>query len=139
MRGTRNVLFHGMCAGYMAVFSLETKRVGHLRYVHIQHVYYALIKSKNISDMKTMFSLHNYRLAPKCHFPFEFEDVYNALRWFLHKKFLAKYVLNPENWCLWRQCRREFSCSSYSTGRMFIISMFEKINLLTMYFIILLM
>ncbi|XP_054201157.1 arylacetamide deacetylase isoform X1 [Homo sapiens] len=38
----------------------------------------------------------NYRLAPKYHFPIQFEDVYNALRWFLRKKVLAKYGVNPE-------------------------------------------
>ncbi|XP_062934528.1 arylacetamide deacetylase [Cynocephalus volans] len=38
----------------------------------------------------------NYRLAPKYHFPIQFEDVYNALKWFLHKKVLAKYGVNPE-------------------------------------------
>ncbi|XP_054338819.1 arylacetamide deacetylase [Pongo pygmaeus] len=38
----------------------------------------------------------NYRLAPKYHFPIQFEDVYSALRWFLRKKVLAKYGVNPE-------------------------------------------
>ncbi|XP_033060172.1 arylacetamide deacetylase [Trachypithecus francoisi] len=38
----------------------------------------------------------NYRLAPKYHFPIQFEDVYNALRWFLRKTVLAKYGVNPE-------------------------------------------
>ncbi|XP_004442279.1 PREDICTED: arylacetamide deacetylase [Ceratotherium simum simum] len=38
----------------------------------------------------------DYRLAPKYHFPTQFEDVYNALRWFLHEKVLAKYGVNPE-------------------------------------------
>ncbi|XP_032118892.1 arylacetamide deacetylase [Sapajus apella] len=38
----------------------------------------------------------NYRLAPKHHFPIQFEDVYNSLRWFLRKNVLAKYGVNPE-------------------------------------------
>ncbi|KAM9604554.1 LOW QUALITY PROTEIN: arylacetamide deacetylase-like [Trichechus inunguis] len=38
----------------------------------------------------------NYRLAPKYHFPIQFEDVYNALWWFLRKKVLAEYGVNPE-------------------------------------------
>nr|AIM58906.1 AADAC [Macaca fascicularis] len=38
----------------------------------------------------------NYRLAPKYHFPIQFEDVYNALSWFLRKTVLAKYGVNPE-------------------------------------------
>ncbi|XP_037683121.1 arylacetamide deacetylase-like [Choloepus didactylus] len=42
----------------------------------------------------------NYRLAPKYHFPAQFEDVYNALRWFLRQKVLAKYGVNPERICV---------------------------------------
>ncbi|XP_004682395.1 PREDICTED: arylacetamide deacetylase [Condylura cristata] len=38
----------------------------------------------------------NYRLAPKYRFPTQFEDVYNALRWFLRPKVLAQYGVNPE-------------------------------------------
>ncbi|XP_004442280.1 PREDICTED: arylacetamide deacetylase-like [Ceratotherium simum simum] len=38
----------------------------------------------------------NYRLAPKYHFPDQFEDVYNALRWFLHQDVLDKYGVDPE-------------------------------------------
>ncbi|KAG8512539.1 Arylacetamide deacetylase, partial [Galemys pyrenaicus] len=38
----------------------------------------------------------NYRLAPKYRFPIQFEDVYNALRWFLRTKVLAQYGVNPE-------------------------------------------
>ncbi|XP_008052392.1 arylacetamide deacetylase [Carlito syrichta] len=38
----------------------------------------------------------NYRLAPKYHFPTQFEDVYNALRWFLRDDVLSKYGVNPE-------------------------------------------
>uniref|UniRef100_A0A8C8YKU1 Arylacetamide deacetylase n=1 Tax=Prolemur simus TaxID=1328070 RepID=A0A8C8YKU1_PROSS len=38
----------------------------------------------------------NYRLAPKYHFPSQFEDVYNALRWFLHQDVLEKYGIDPE-------------------------------------------
>ncbi|XP_008052391.1 arylacetamide deacetylase-like [Carlito syrichta] len=38
----------------------------------------------------------NYRLAPKYHFPTQFEDVYNALQWFLREDVLSKYGVNPE-------------------------------------------
>ncbi|XP_053455542.1 arylacetamide deacetylase [Nycticebus coucang] len=38
----------------------------------------------------------NYRLAPRYHFPIQFEDVYDALRWFLRTEVLAKYGVNPE-------------------------------------------
>ncbi|EHB15220.1 Arylacetamide deacetylase [Heterocephalus glaber] len=42
----------------------------------------------------------DYRLAPKYHFPVQFEDVYNALRWFLHKNILENYGINPERICV---------------------------------------
>ncbi|XP_020925289.1 arylacetamide deacetylase-like isoform X1 [Sus scrofa] len=38
----------------------------------------------------------NYRLAPKHHFPNQFEDVYNALKWFLRQDVLDKYGVDPE-------------------------------------------
>uniref|UniRef100_A0A452U6J5 Arylacetamide deacetylase n=1 Tax=Ursus maritimus TaxID=29073 RepID=A0A452U6J5_URSMA len=38
----------------------------------------------------------NYRIAPKYHFPNHFEDVYNALKWFLHQNVLDKYGVDPE-------------------------------------------
>ncbi|GAB5576737.1 arylacetamide deacetylase-like 2 [Prionailurus iriomotensis] len=37
-----------------------------------------------------------YRLAPKYHFPNQFEDVCNALKWFLHQDVLDKYGVDPE-------------------------------------------
>ncbi|XP_057595470.1 arylacetamide deacetylase [Hippopotamus amphibius kiboko] len=37
----------------------------------------------------------NYRLAPKYHFPVQFEDVYTALKWFLHPKILESYGVDP--------------------------------------------
>ncbi|XP_005393096.1 PREDICTED: arylacetamide deacetylase-like [Chinchilla lanigera] len=42
----------------------------------------------------------NYRLAPKYHFPVQFEDVYNALRWFLRKTVLENYGVDPERICV---------------------------------------
>ncbi|XP_049632226.1 arylacetamide deacetylase-like isoform X4 [Suncus etruscus] len=38
----------------------------------------------------------NYRLAPKHHFPDQFEDVYNALRWFLRQAVLQEYGVDPK-------------------------------------------
>ncbi|XP_002759530.4 arylacetamide deacetylase-like [Callithrix jacchus] len=38
----------------------------------------------------------NYRLAPKYHFPNQFEDVYNALRWLLRQEILEKYGIDPK-------------------------------------------
>ncbi|XP_063105267.1 arylacetamide deacetylase [Cavia porcellus] len=42
----------------------------------------------------------NYRLVPKYHFPTQFEDVYNALKWFLRKDVLESYGINPERVCI---------------------------------------
>ncbi|XP_005393095.1 PREDICTED: arylacetamide deacetylase-like [Chinchilla lanigera] len=42
----------------------------------------------------------NYRLTPKYHFPTQFEDVYNALRWFLSKNVLESYGIDPERVCV---------------------------------------
>lgn len=42
------------------------------------------------------FSTHSYRLAPKYHFPNQFEDVYNALKWFLRKDILKGYGVDPK-------------------------------------------
>ncbi|KAM5278830.1 arylacetamide deacetylase-like [Hipposideros larvatus] len=38
----------------------------------------------------------DYRLAPKYHFPNQFEDVYNAVRWFLRQDVLDKYGVDPK-------------------------------------------
>ncbi|XP_073530836.1 arylacetamide deacetylase [Phyllobates terribilis] len=37
----------------------------------------------------------DYRLAPKFHFPNQFDDVYNAARFFLQDKVLEKYSVDP--------------------------------------------
>ncbi|XP_043731369.1 arylacetamide deacetylase [Cervus elaphus] len=37
----------------------------------------------------------NYRLAPKYHFPVQFEDVYTALKWFLDPQILESYGVDP--------------------------------------------
>ncbi|XP_074046859.1 arylacetamide deacetylase-like [Macrotis lagotis] len=42
----------------------------------------------------------NYRLSPQYHFPTQFEDVYDALRWFLRKKTLAEYSVDPTRICI---------------------------------------
>ncbi|XP_013374070.1 PREDICTED: arylacetamide deacetylase [Chinchilla lanigera] len=44
--------------------------------------------------------LYIYRLTPKYHFPVQFEDVYNDLRWFLSKNVLEKYGVSPERVCV---------------------------------------
>ncbi|XP_072474817.1 arylacetamide deacetylase-like [Notamacropus eugenii] len=42
----------------------------------------------------------NYRLSPQYHFPTQFEDVYDSLRWFLRKKVLAEYGVDPTRICI---------------------------------------
>ncbi|XP_027731831.1 arylacetamide deacetylase-like [Vombatus ursinus] len=42
----------------------------------------------------------NYRLSPQYHFPTQFEDVYDALRWFLRKKVLEEYGVDPARICI---------------------------------------
>ncbi|XP_072474812.1 arylacetamide deacetylase-like [Notamacropus eugenii] len=42
----------------------------------------------------------NYRLSPQYHFPTQFEDVYDALRWFLRKNVLAEYGVDPTRICI---------------------------------------
>ncbi|XP_038600387.1 arylacetamide deacetylase-like [Tachyglossus aculeatus] len=42
----------------------------------------------------------NYRLAPKYHFPVQFEDVYTAVRWFLQRQILEKYGVDPSRICI---------------------------------------
>ncbi|XP_075717621.1 arylacetamide deacetylase [Rhinoderma darwinii] len=37
----------------------------------------------------------NYRLAPKFHFPIQFDDVYNLVTFCLQEKFLEKYSVDP--------------------------------------------
>ncbi|XP_053566019.1 arylacetamide deacetylase [Bombina bombina] len=38
----------------------------------------------------------DYRLAPKVHFPTQFEDVYDVVKYFLDKEILAKYSVDPK-------------------------------------------
>lgn len=42
------------------------------------------------------YSAHSYRLAPKYHFPIQFEDVYDALKWFLRQDVLDQYGVDPQ-------------------------------------------
>nr|XP_003925073.2 arylacetamide deacetylase [Saimiri boliviensis boliviensis] len=58
--------------------------------------YYDLLSRWTADRLDAVVISTNYRLAPKYHFPIQFEDVYNSLRWFLRKNVLAKYGVNPE-------------------------------------------
>ncbi|NWX47429.1 AAAD deacetylase, partial [Steatornis caripensis] len=42
----------------------------------------------------------NYRLAPKYHFPVQFEDVYSATKFFLQSSVLSQYGVDPDRVCV---------------------------------------
>ncbi|KAM6304787.1 arylacetamide deacetylase [Aegotheles albertisi] len=42
----------------------------------------------------------NYRLAPKYHFPVQFEDVYSVVKFFLQKSILSQYGVDPDRVCV---------------------------------------
>ncbi|NXH20493.1 AAAD deacetylase, partial [Bucco capensis] len=42
----------------------------------------------------------NYRLAPKHHFPAQFEDVYSVTKFFLQSKVLSQYGVDPNRVCV---------------------------------------
>ncbi|NXX43374.1 AAAD deacetylase, partial [Tricholaema leucomelas] len=42
----------------------------------------------------------NYRLAPKHHFPAQFEDVYSATKFFLQSNVLSQYKVDPNRVCV---------------------------------------
>ncbi|XP_037380609.1 arylacetamide deacetylase [Talpa occidentalis] len=60
----------------------------------LQH--YDLLSRWTADRLDAVVISTNYRLAPQYHFPIQFEDVYNALRWFLRTKVLAQYGVDPE-------------------------------------------
>uniref|UniRef100_A0A663MBN4 Arylacetamide deacetylase n=1 Tax=Athene cunicularia TaxID=194338 RepID=A0A663MBN4_ATHCN len=42
----------------------------------------------------------NYRLAPKYHFPTQFEDVYSVTKFFLQSSVLSQYGVDPDRVCV---------------------------------------
>ncbi|KFQ67595.1 Arylacetamide deacetylase, partial [Phaethon lepturus] len=42
----------------------------------------------------------NYRLAPKYHFPVQFEDVYSVTKFFLQSSVLSQYGVDPDRVCV---------------------------------------
>ncbi|XP_037698387.1 arylacetamide deacetylase-like [Choloepus didactylus] len=57
---------------------------------------YDLLSRRTADRLDAVVISTNYRLAPKYHFPIQFKDVYNALRWFLCQDVLEKYGVDPE-------------------------------------------
>ncbi|XP_028929988.1 arylacetamide deacetylase [Ornithorhynchus anatinus] len=61
---------------------------------------YDLISRRTANQLDAVVVSTNYRLAPKYHFPVQFEDVYTAVRWFLRGQILEKYGVDPSRICI---------------------------------------
>lgn len=57
---------------------------------------YDFLSRRTVDRLDAVVISTNYRLAPKYHFPNQFEDVYNAVRWFLRQDVLDKYGVDPK-------------------------------------------
>ncbi|XP_006771196.1 PREDICTED: arylacetamide deacetylase [Myotis davidii] len=57
---------------------------------------YDVLSRRTANRLDAVVISTNYRLAPKYHFPNQFEDVYNALKWFLRKDILKGYGVDPK-------------------------------------------
>nr|XP_042135021.1 arylacetamide deacetylase [Peromyscus maniculatus bairdii] len=58
-------------------------------------VNYDLLTRQTADRLDAVVVSTNYGLAPKYHFPHQFEDVYSALRWFLQENILERYGVDP--------------------------------------------
>ncbi|NWH77492.1 AAAD deacetylase, partial [Piaya cayana] len=47
-----------------------------------------------------LLASNSYRLAPKYHFPIQFEDVYSVTKFFLQSSVLSKYGVDPDRVCV---------------------------------------
>ncbi|XP_018426679.1 PREDICTED: arylacetamide deacetylase [Nanorana parkeri] len=56
---------------------------------------YDLLSRKTAHQLSAVVVSINYRLAPKFHFPTQFDDVYAVVRFFLQKSILDKYSVDP--------------------------------------------
>uniref|UniRef100_A0A8C5ZQ43 Arylacetamide deacetylase n=1 Tax=Marmota marmota marmota TaxID=9994 RepID=A0A8C5ZQ43_MARMA len=56
---------------------------------------YDLLSRRTADRLDAVVVSTNYRLAPKYHFPVQFEDVYDAIKWFLRKNILEEYGVDP--------------------------------------------
>ncbi|XP_038203423.1 arylacetamide deacetylase-like [Arvicola amphibius] len=56
---------------------------------------YDLLARKTADRLDAVVVSTDYGLAPKYHFPRQFEDVYSALRWFLQEDILERYGVDP--------------------------------------------
>uniref|UniRef100_A0A8C5LEN4 Arylacetamide deacetylase n=1 Tax=Jaculus jaculus TaxID=51337 RepID=A0A8C5LEN4_JACJA len=58
--------------------------------------HYDVLSRRTADTLDAVVVSTNYRLAPKYHFPTQFEDVYDALRWFMQQDILATYGVDPQ-------------------------------------------
>ncbi|XP_075806624.1 arylacetamide deacetylase-like [Microtus pennsylvanicus] len=56
---------------------------------------YDLLARQTADRLDAIVVSADYGLAPKYHFPHQFEDVYSALRWFLQEDILERYGVDP--------------------------------------------
>ncbi|XP_045707350.1 arylacetamide deacetylase-like [Phyllostomus hastatus] len=57
---------------------------------------YDVLSRQTVNSLDAVVVSTDYRLAPKYHFPTQFEDVYNSLKWFLRQDVLEKYGVDPK-------------------------------------------
>ncbi|XP_040284039.1 arylacetamide deacetylase-like [Bufo bufo] len=56
---------------------------------------YDKLSKQSAHNLSAVIVSINYRLAPKFHFPIQFDDVYNVVTFFLQEKVLEKYSVDP--------------------------------------------
>ncbi|XP_065604196.1 arylacetamide deacetylase [Cyrtonyx montezumae] len=61
---------------------------------------YDLLTRRTSSHLNAVVVSVNYRLAPKYHFPVQFEDVYSATKFFLQSSVLSQYGVDPKRVCV---------------------------------------
>ncbi|OXB63152.1 hypothetical protein ASZ78_000384 [Callipepla squamata] len=61
---------------------------------------YDLLTRKTSNLLNAVVVSVDYRLAPKYHFPVQFEDVYSATKFFLQSSVLSQYGVDPERVCV---------------------------------------
>ncbi|NXK48463.1 AAAD deacetylase, partial [Chauna torquata] len=59
-----------------------------------------LLSRRTSSQLNAVVVSVNYRLAPKYHFPVQFEDVYSVTKFFLQSSVLSHYGVDPNRVCV---------------------------------------
>lgn len=61
---------------------------------------YDFLARRTSSQLNAVVVSVNYRLAPKYHFPVQFEDVYSVSKFFLQSRVLSQYGVDPTRVCV---------------------------------------